>query len=101
MNSFLLLHRRDWSRVRENSLRTIALSEEKGFQMWLPLGHLFMGLCDAAEGRVEPGLAAALEAFDRFAATGTGVCHSHVHAPLGEFLIDAGRAREAVRYLTP
>ena len=64
--------------------------------MWLPLGQLFMGLCDAAEGRVEPGLTAALDAFDRFAATGTGVCQSNVHAPIGEFLIAAGRAREVV-----
>jgi class 3 adenylate cyclase len=98
-NSFVLLHRGDWSRVRENSLRTIALSEEEGFQMWLPLGQLFIGLCDAAEGRVEPGLTAALDAFERFAATGTGVCQSNVHAPIGEFLIAAGRAREVVQRL--
>ncbi len=100
-NSFVLLHRRDWPRVRENSLRTIALCEEEGFQMWLPLGHLYIGLCDAAEGRVEPGLAAALDAFDRFAATGTGVCHCHVHAPLGEFLIGAGRVKEVLHRLDP
>jgi tetratricopeptide (TPR) repeat protein len=100
-NSFVLLHKRDWARVRANSLRTIALSEEEGFQMWLPLGHLFLGLCDAAEGRVEPGLATALNAFERFAATGTGVCQSNVHAPIGEFLISAGRAREVVQRLDP
>ena len=98
-NSFVLLHRHDWARVRENSIRTIALSEEEGFQMWLPLGQLFMGLCDAAEGPMEPGLTAALDAFDRFAATGTVVCQSNVHAPIGEFLIAAGRAGEVVQRL--
>ena len=98
-NSFMLLHRRDWTRVRDYSLRTVALSQEEGFQMWLPLGQVFIGLCDAAGGRLESGLAAAFDAFDRFAATGTGVCQSHVHAPIGEFLIEAGRAEEAVRRL--
>jgi class 3 adenylate cyclase/tetratricopeptide (TPR) repeat protein len=98
-NSFMLLHRRDWTRVRDYSLRTVALSQEEGFQMWLPLGQVFIALCDAAGGRLEPGLGAAFEAFDRFAATGTGLCQSHVHAPMGEFLIEAGRAEEAVRRL--
>jgi tetratricopeptide (TPR) repeat protein len=98
-NSLMLLHRREWSRVRDCSLRTVALSQEEGFQMWLPLGQVLIGLCDAAGGRLESGLAAAFDAFDRFAATGTGVCQSHVHAPMGEFLIEAGRAKEAVRRL--
>jgi class 3 adenylate cyclase/ABC-type transport system involved in cytochrome c biogenesis ATPase subunit/tetratricopeptide (TPR) repeat protein len=98
-NSWMLLHKRDWIRMRPYAIRTIAMSEDEGFQMWLPLGHLFKNLCDAAEGRLESGLAAGFEAFERFAATGTGVCQSHVHAPLGEFLIEAGRAEEAVHRL--
>ncbi len=75
------------------------MSEEEGFRLWLPLGHMFNNLCDAAEDRLESGLAAAFDDFDRFAATGTGVCQSHVHAPLGEFLIKAGRAEEAAQRL--
>jgi hypothetical protein len=98
-NSFMLLHRQLWPRVREHSLRAVALSQEEGFRMWLPLGQFLIGLCDAAEDKLESGLDAAFEAFDRFAATGTGVCQSHVHAPVGEFLIAAGRAEEAVRRL--
>jgi hypothetical protein len=98
-NSWMLLHKRDWRRLRAYALRTIAMSEEEGFRLWLPLGHLFNNLCDAAEGRLESGLAAAFDAFEEFAATGTGVCQSHVHAPLGEFLIDAGRAEEAAQRL--
>ena len=98
-NSLLLLHRREWTRVRDYSLRTVALCQEEGFQMWLPLAQALIGLCDAAEGRFESGFAVAFEALDRFAATGTGVCQSHVHAPIGELLIEAGRAEEAVRRL--
>ncbi len=98
-NSLMLLHRRLWPRVREHALRAVALSQDEGFRMWLPLGQFLIGLCDAAEGKLEAGLDAASEAFDRFAATGTGVCQSHVHAPLGELLITAGRAEEAVRRL--
>jgi hypothetical protein len=98
-NSLMLLHRRLWPRARQHSLRAVALSQEEGFRMWLPLGQFLIGLCDAAEGKLESGLDTAFEAFDRFAATGTGVCQSHLHAPLGEFLIAAGRAEEAVRRL--
>jgi class 3 adenylate cyclase/tetratricopeptide (TPR) repeat protein len=98
-NSLLLLHRREWTRVRDYSRRTVALCQEEGFQMWLPLAQVLIGLCDAAEGRFESGFAVAFEALDRFAATGTGVCQSHIHAPIGELLIEAGRAEEAVRRL--
>jgi tetratricopeptide (TPR) repeat protein len=98
-NSWMLVHKREWPRLRAYADRTVALSEEEGFQLWLPLGHMFKNLCDAAEGRLESGLAAAFEHFEQFAATGTGVCQSHVHAPLGEFLIEAGRAEEAARRL--
>ncbi len=98
-NSWMLLHKREWRRLRAHAVRTVAMSEEEGFRLWLPLGHMFNNLCDAAEGRLEPGLAAAFDDFDRFAATGTGVCQSHVHAPLGEFLIEAGRAEEAAQRL--
>ncbi len=98
-NSWMLLHKRDWRRLRAYALRTMAMSEEEGFRLWLPLGYLFNNLCDAAEGRLESGLAAAFDAFDRYAGTGTGVCQSHAHAPLGEFLIEAGRAEEAAQRL--
>jgi class 3 adenylate cyclase len=98
-NSLMLLHRRQWSRVRDYSLRTVALSQKEGFQMWLPLAQALIGLCDAAGGQLELGLAVAFDALDRFAATGTGVCQSHIHAPVGELLIEAGRAEEAVRRL--
>ena len=61
---------------------------------------LFNDLCDAAEGRLASGLAGARSTLlTEFAATGTGVCQSHVHAPLGEFLIETGRAQEAVQRL--
>ena len=98
-NSWMLAHKREWRRLRAHADRTVALSEEEGFQLWLPLGHMFNNLCDAAEGRLESGIAAAFDDFERFAATGTGVCQSHVHAPLGEFLIEAGRVEEAARRL--
>ena len=96
-NSWMLLHKREWRRLRQHAVRTVALSQEEGFQLWLPLGHMFNNLCDAAEGRPASGLAAAFGDFDRFAATGTGVCQSHVHAALGEFLIEAGREEEAAQ----
>ena len=98
-NSLMLLHRREWTRVRDYSLRAVTLSQREGFQMWLPLAQALIGLCDAAEGRLRSGLAVAFDALDRFAATGTGVCESHIHAPVGELLIEAGRAEEAVRRL--
>jgi tetratricopeptide (TPR) repeat protein len=98
-NSLMLLHRRDWVRVHDYASRAVRLSQEEGFLMWLPLGEVLLGLCDAAGGQLESGLTSAFDAFDRFAATGTGVCQSHIHAPIGEFLIEAGRAEEAVRRL--
>ena len=99
-NALMLMHRRDWSRVHDQSARAVSLSKEEGFKMWLPFGQVLMGLCEAAGGQLEKGLAATFEAFDLFAATGTGVCQSQIHAPLGEFLIEAGRSEEAVRRVT-
>lgn len=98
---FLPAHQRDWRRVRGMATRAAALAEAEDFRMWLPLAQMFVALCDCGAGRLETGLPAAFEAFGRFAATGTSVTQSHIHAPLGEFLIAAGRAEEAVERLTP
>ena len=92
------MHKRDWPRVRENSIRLLALSEEEGFQMWLPLGQLFIGFAMPPKDH-GAGTYRGARRFDRFAATGTVLAQSNVHAPIGEFLIAAGRAGEVVQRL--
>ena len=88
---YTLMYKRDWKRVREAALRLIQLSESEGFQMWLPLAHAFLGLCDAAEGKLEEGLAAAIDGFDGYAATGTGLTLIQLAPSIAELLISAGR----------
>ena len=96
---YSLMYKRDWPRVRATALQLLALSEDEGFQMWIPQAQAFLGLCDAAEGHVEQGLTAALDSFERYAATGTGLTLSQLVPCLGEFLISAGRPGEAVQRL--
>ncbi|WP_165943375.1 adenylate/guanylate cyclase domain-containing protein [Roseicella aquatilis] len=96
---YTLLYRRDWRRVRETSQRLLALSEAEGFRLWIPQARTFLGLCEAAEGRLEEGLEAALASFEAYAATGTGLTLMQLLPHLGEFLIAAGRAGEAVQRL--
>jgi hypothetical protein len=96
---FALMYRRNWSRVRATALRLLALSAGEGFQMWVPQAQTFLGLCDAAEGHVEEGLATAIDSFERYAGTGTSLTLSHLLPCLGEFLISADRPGEAVQRL--
>ena len=52
---YTLMYMRNWERVRATSQRVIRLSEEEGFRMWIPQAGVFLGLCDAAEGRLDEG----------------------------------------------
>ena len=67
------MYKRDWNRARATAVRLLELSESEGFQMWIPQAQTFLGLCDAAEGKLENGLAAAIDGFESYAATGTGL----------------------------
>jgi len=96
---YTLMYRRDWRRVRATALRLLNLSESEGFQMWIPQAQTFLGLCDAAEGDLEKGLALAIEGFENYAATGTGLTLVQLVPLIAEVLIIAGRQGEAVQRL--
>jgi hypothetical protein len=95
-SQYTLMYMRDWERVRQISLRLIRLSELEGFRMWIPQANVFIGLCDAAEGKLDRGLQHAFESFDAYVKTGTGLTLSQLVPSLAEFLIAAGHADEAV-----
>ncbi len=67
--------------------------------MWIPQAGVFLGLCDAAEGKLDRGLQQALDSFNAYVDTGTGLTLSQLVPAMAEFLIDAGRAPEAVERL--
>jgi class 3 adenylate cyclase/tetratricopeptide (TPR) repeat protein len=96
---YTLMYRRDWKRVRKTSLRLLELSESEGFQMWVPQALTFLGLCDAADGDLEKGLAAAINGFKNYADTGTGLTLIQLVPSIAELLIRAGRQGEAVQRL--
>ena len=96
---YTLMYKSDWPRVRETATRLLELSESEGFRMWTPLARTFLGLCDSFEGRLEKGLAAAIEGFESYAATGTGLTLIQLLPFLAELLIGAGRPGEAVQWL--
>jgi tetratricopeptide (TPR) repeat protein len=93
------MYKRDWRRVRAAALQLLQLSESEGFQMWIPQAQTFLGLCDAAEGELEKGLASAIDGFERYAATGTGLTLIQLAPSIAELLIGAGRPGEAVQRL--
>ena len=96
---YTLMYKSDWPRVRETATRLLELSEREGFRMWTPLARTFLGLCNSFEGRLEKGLAAAIEGFEGYAATGTGLTLIQLLPFLAELLIGAGRPGEAVQRL--
>jgi tetratricopeptide (TPR) repeat protein len=96
---YTLMYRRDWKRVRATALRLLELSESEGFQMWIPQAKTFLGLCDAAEGKLEKGLASAIDGFEGYAATGTGLTLIQLVPSIAELLTTAGRPGEAVQWL--
>jgi tetratricopeptide (TPR) repeat protein len=96
---YTLMYMRDWKRVRETSMRLIRISEREGFRMWIPQAGVFLGLCDAADGKLDRGLQRALDSFNDYVATGTGLTLSQLVPSMAEFLIEAGRAREAIERL--
>jgi hypothetical protein len=67
--------------------------------MWIPQANVFIGLCDAAEGKLDRGLQHAFESFDAYVRTGTGLTLSQLVPSLAEFLLTAGHADEAVARL--
>jgi class 3 adenylate cyclase/tetratricopeptide (TPR) repeat protein len=96
---YTLMYKRDWNRVRATAMQLLELSESEGFQMWIPQAQTFLGLCDAAEGDLDKGLAFALDGFRNYAATGTGLTLIQLVPSIAEFLISAGRQDEAVQRL--
>ncbi|HKN31569.1 MAG TPA: hypothetical protein VJY34_28300 [Roseiarcus sp.] len=96
---YTFMYKRDWRRVRATASRLIQLSEREGFQMWIPLAQTFLGLCDAVEGELEKGLASAIDGFEGYAATGTGLTLTQLAPSIAELLISAGRLAEAVQRL--
>jgi class 3 adenylate cyclase/ABC-type transport system involved in cytochrome c biogenesis ATPase subunit len=96
---YTLMYKRDWSRVRTTAKHLLELSESEGFQMWIPQAQTFLGLCDAAEGDLDRGLAFAIDGFKNYAATGTGLTLIQLVPSIADFLISAGRYGEAVQRL--
>ncbi|HEY3721345.1 MAG TPA: AAA family ATPase, partial [Roseiarcus sp.] len=96
---YTLMYKRDWQGVRRTAMRLLDLSESEGFQMWIPQAQTFLGLCDAIEGRLEEGLAAAIQGFGGYADTGTGLTLIQLVPSLAELLVSAGRPGEAVQRL--
>jgi class 3 adenylate cyclase/tetratricopeptide (TPR) repeat protein len=96
---YTLMYKRDWKRVRATASSLLELSESEGFQMWLPQAKTFLGLCDAAEGQLEKGLASAIGGFQGYAATGTGLTLIQLVPSIAELLISAGRPSEALQRL--
>ena len=100
-NSWMLLHKRDWQRMR-----AYALSDDRNCRKKKDSGCGFRSGTAVSTACATPPKAVSSRGLPRRSTPLTGlpppargVCQSHVHAPLAELLIEAGRAEEAVRRL--
>ena len=76
-------HRRDVQSTQEKAAELVALGQEHGFALALPLGRMFQGWVLTERGRVEEGIEQLRQGLETLRATGTEVLRPFFLLPLG------------------